>query len=402
MIRDTFQKLPEESVLEFIYRVCDEKDTYQLTWPQIAEILNSALSQNYSESFYRKGYLYNQFPAKLIEVSNLKKSPDPADIDEDLLELKKERVKLSDERSQVMGAIRRLAREDTLLEIAEEAARILRDKPILPNYQYLKVAGENQAILQLSDWHYGIEIKNTWNEYNPQIAKDRIIKLKSKVIDVIRNNKISTLYIANLGDLISGRIHETIRIQNRIDVITQSLEVAEILARLICELSQYCSVKYISCSDNHSRLEPKKESSLDLESLTRVIDPLLELRIKNAQLKNECGDVEFLNSPYGHDIATFTVFDYQVGAVHGHKDSPKNIVSNLSLMTQKHFNLILSAHLHHFNCDEQNNTLVISNGSLMGVDDYAETLRLTNKPSQNLIIVSNECIAEAIYRIELN
>lgn len=37
----------------------------------------------------------------------------------------------------------------------------------------------------------------------------------------------------------------------------------------------------------------------------------------------------------------------------------------------------------------------------MGTDDYASDLRLNNKPSQNLIIVSQESVAESIHKIIL-
>ena len=52
--------------------------------------------------------------------------------------------------------------------------------------------------------------------------------------------------------------------------------------------------------------------------------------------------------------------------------------------------------------DESHECLRISNGSLMGVDQYAQDLRLTNKPSQNMIIVSEENVCEVFYRILLD
>lgn len=400
-------KLDTESNIEYIYRVCSMKEPHSLTWPQVRDIINTELGYEYSESYYRKGFKNNNFPLALDTSDSI----DYAAIEDDkinelrdtLFELKKERIKNSDERLQIMAATRKIAREETLFEIAKEVAETLKSKPVLPNYEYKVNTGNKNAILQISDWHYGIEVNNPWNKYDPEIAKDRIIKLRSRVVDMIRDNKVNTLYIANLGDLISGRIHETIRIQNRIDIITQALEVSEILVEFLAYLSQYVNIKYISTTDNHSRIEPKKELSLDLESLTRLIEPLLEARVKNIQYeRKKCKNIEFIKSPYGPDIATFTIGDYKIGAVHGHKDSPKLVVNNVSLMTQANYDLILTAHLHHFSCDEQYNTVVVSNGSLMGVDDYAENLRLMNKPSQNLIIVSEESVVESIHRIVLN
>ena len=399
-------KLENESNIEFIYRVCSMKEAADLTWTKVRDIINNELGYEYSESWYRKGYKNNSFPISANDTCEIKYSEVEDDkineLRDTLFELKKERIKNADERTQIMTAARKLAREETLLEIARDAAEILKNKTILPNYEYIVNTGNKDAILEISDWHYGIEINNPWNIFNPEIARDRIIKLRSRVVEKIKENKVRTLYIVNLGDLISGRIHETIRIQNRIDVISQTLEVSEILIEFIAYLSQYADIKYISTTDNHSRIEPKKESSLDLESLTRIIEPYLESRIQNLKYENKCKNIEFIKSPFGHDIATFNIGKYKIGAVHGHKDSPKFVVNNVSLMTRNNYDLILTAHLHHFSADEQFSTVVVSNGSLMGVDDYAETLRVMSKPSQNFIVVSEVSVAESIHRIVLD
>ena len=395
-----------ESNIEYIYRVCSMKGSQGLTWSQIRDIINNELGLEYSESYYRKGYKNNSFPT--IDVDD---NIDYASVEDDkinelrdtLFELKKERIKNSDERTQIMAATRRIAREETLLEIATEVAKSLKNKPVmLTPFACADSTGTGDAILQISDWHYGIEVNNPWNIYNPCVAKARLSKLLVKVKDLIIKHGVRDLYIANLGDLISGRIHETIRIQNRVDVITRSLEVAECLVEFIANLSQVANIHYLSTSDNHSRMEPKKEASLDLESLTRLIDPLIESRIQLLQANKQCGSVEFIKTPYGPDIVTFKVAGWKVGAVHGHKDNPKSVVNNISLMTRDNYDLILTAHLHHFSCSEEYNCVVVSNGSLMGVDDYAENLRVMSKPTQNLIILSADSPADSIHRIVLD
>ena len=107
---------------------------------------------------------------------------------------------------------------------------------------------------------------------------------------------------------------------------------------------------------------------------------------------------------YSDDIITFDVMGgkYRVAGVHGHKDRPNKVIDNLTLMTKTHYDLILSAHLHHFSCDEKNETLHISNGSLMGVDSYAKDLRLSSRASQNLIFVTEDSVVDYIHRVILN
>ena len=71
-------------------------------------------------------------------------------------------------------------------------------------------------------------------------------------------------------------------------------------------------------------------------------------------------------------------------------------------MTKEHFDVILTAHLHHFSADEKCDSVVISSGSLMGTDEYAQRLRLYSKPSQNVIICSADNPIEVFYRITLD
>ena len=101
------------------------------------------------------------------------------------------------------------------------------------------------------------------------------------------------------------------------------------------------------------------------------------------------------------DIITFNCNGFRVAGVHGDRDKPTKVIGNISRLTKEHFDLVLTAHLHHFSCDEQNRTLVISNGSLMGTDNYAESLRLDSAPSQNIIIVTEDNVAETIHRVIL-
>ena len=103
------------------------------------------------------------------------------------------------------------------------------------------------------------------------------------------------------------------------------------------------------------------------------------------------------------DIIAFNVLDgkYTIGAVHGHKDRVQKVVSNLTCATKIDFDMILTAHYHHFSGDEQNEVIVLSNSSLMGTDNYSKNGRLTAKPSQNFIVVNENSVCDYIHRIVL-
>lgn len=398
-------KYERETSNEYIARICSYKDSFGLNWEQIKDICNKELGNNYTESYYRKNYKRGLFGKKTDTDSSLcivdsLQSDDEDETEEQRLEsllkqIKEERIRLSDERVSNNAALRRLVREDTCKDIAEMFAEKMGSKKLLPSvppHRYTKIS-ENKAILVISDWHYGIDINSRFNVYNPEICRERVATLLNETNALCDANSVSELYVVNLADLISGRIHAQIRIQNREDVITQIMEVSEIVAELISELALKRKVHYVDCLDNHSRVEPNKNEHIDLESLCRITPWYLKLRF--ASNKN----VVFHENEFGEDIITFECNGFSIAGVHGDKDSPTKVNANISLLTQQHYDLILTAHLHHFSADEHTRTVIISNGSLMGQDDYAKKLRLDCAPSQNLIIVSNDNVVRALYRI---
>jgi predicted phosphodiesterase len=132
---------------------------------------------------------------------------------------------------------------------------------------------------------------------------------------------------------------------------------------------------------------------MDEEQLTRITHWYLKKRFENN--KNIC----ICENTYGNDIITLDIEGHSIGAVHGDKDAPSDVVEKLSLMTGKSFELILIGHLHHFGADEVDSCVVIQNGSLMGTDYYAVRLRKRSIPSQNIILINKDDVANDIHRI---
>ena len=377
-ISEDLKQLSQDELLVYLG---NNKSLFNLTFYDITDEMNERFNHSYSEGYWRRRY--HSLASNILEEVSADENKDNA-----LMALKLERYKLADERTQANAYYRRLSREQTIKEIAIEVADKISSKKILPQFDIAHRANDSkEAILCISDWHYGMDFTNYWNNYNPDIARERIVKLQDMVTKTIVDEGISRLHIVNLGDMIAGRIHLTIRLESRIDVITQTIEVSEILAEFIHALSQYAKIDYYDCADNHSRLEPNKKEALNLETLQRIIPWYLQTRLSNQN------DITIhTNNRYGEDIINFNIFDYKIAGVHGDKDRPIDVVNNINLLTKEHFDMILTAHLHHFSADEKDDTLIISNGSLMGTDTYSKNLRLYSRPSQNLIIATpNNC-----------
>lgn len=393
-------KTPEETISEFKKRLYVLKLRDNLfTWDDIVEAVNDVVSP----AERRKRDAYSREAHKLMKEGlldmddySVSESEETSTIDL-ITELRKERYKLSEERIQNNAYVRKLAREDTLKEIAENFAKEMSSKKILDIYDVpLYSFGSKEGILCLSDWHYGIIVNNYFNKYNPEICVNRVKELTKRVIDIGRLNHIKTLHVVNLSDLICGRIHLTLRLESREDIISQTMNVSEILAEMLTTLSKYFTITYRDCLDNHSRLEPNKKDSLELETMVRIIPWYLKSRLKDNK------NIDIIDNEYADDIIAFETLGHSVVAVHGHKDKLDKVIDNMTHMTRQRNELILTGHFHHFSADENHECLRLSNGSLMGVDTYANDLRLTSKPSQNMIIVSEDDVAEAIYKIKLD
>ena len=87
--------------------------------------------------------------------------------------------------------------------------------------------------------------------------------------------------------------------------------------------------------------------------------------------------------------------------MHGHLDKPQKVIENISLITRKSYDLICMAHLHHFSMDEKSGCRIVCNGALVGADKFSSNLRLYSKPSQTIIIVSEDRVCEDIHIVEL-
>ena len=111
---EKFRMRKNESFDEYKIRCYKEKQTSSISWKVLASIINDYTDTPRSESYYRKEC------RKLIQSGIL--THEEKSIKEDLQdivqEIKKERYKLQEERTQNNAYVRKIAREETLKDIA--------------------------------------------------------------------------------------------------------------------------------------------------------------------------------------------------------------------------------------------------------------------------------------------
>jgi len=387
----TIEKKMNETDEEYLIRLCSCKAELDLSWSDIADYMQEVTGVKKDESVYRKWW--TSFSAGMKYQQNVNPDERMAELQGKELFIKKELVKLSDTRSELLRDIRAKARQESLSEQIKNF--VIDNNLVLRARSEVSKQSNVSAILVFSDAHYGLYTNHAFNKYSPEIFIDRMSKLRDETIRYIKANGVSTLHFLNLNDSISGIIHTTTRLDNRKNVIEQVMGVTELISQFLDEVSRYCNVEYYSCIDNHSRCMANKSENIADENYSLLIDWYLKEKFKNV------ASVHFNDNAYGSDIINFSVYGWNYLAVHGDKDKVNNVTQNMTLMTHKFYDAIFTAHYHHIEAKEVGDTMVFSNGSICGVDNYAKDLRCSGKPSQTLYIVTPEHPYESVNIIRL-
>lgn len=315
------------------------------------------------------------------------------ELEDKIIEMKKERVKLSNQNRKLSKKVRELANLEEIRDDINNAILNLEKIDYKP-FCYGGLLNTSEASLLLSDLHYGLEVNDKLNVFNIDVAKERLFKLRNKTIEHCGNHNVGKLHIELCGDLISGGINLQSRIEDREDVISQVMKCAEELSIFILELSKHIkNIVVHSTIGNHSRVVPSKNESIPRENFERIIVWFIQERLK--------------------DVKNITVEEMQVDhvkyvlengqnvlMVHGHLDKPQKVVQNFERMHRDYkIDYVHMGHYHNYNNFEQFGANILVNGNFCGQDQYAKSLRLYSKPSQALQVYIGDDVCT--YKIHL-
>ena len=391
---ELLKKMDNEDENAFIWRVCEHKDMIG-TWQDVCNLLNKELNHEYNESWYRKEYqsFKRLFSAIKDDILN-KEYLD--ELDDKLQEIEKERVRLRDERTERSKSIRIEARVENKLDLLEDAVKNIGKIEYNIQPQLHHITSDNDMIVILSDLHIGQTFCSGWGRYNSEVAKDRMSQYLSRIIDIQKLHNCENCFVSLQGDMISNSIHKTIAITNRENVIEQIILASEMISSFIAELSQHFNcVNVVSVVGNHSRID-RKEDALKDERLDSLIEWYAKAKL------DSIGNVNFIAS-FDNTMSIFCVRDKHYVSVHGDYDKfDINGVARLSMMIGFIPYCILFGHKHFPATSEVNGVKLIQAGSIPGSgDDHTIELRLSGRPSQTVLICSENGI-ECNYTIELD
>lgn len=379
---------------QLIFRICSSKEEIG-TWQDVADILNNILGYNYDESKYRKDFA----TFSRVYAANEQKFIDDEDHLQEMRaarqELQKEKQKLSDERTQYYKLLREQARRESFADMIKNI--ICGDvKPLDLNIGRLPIAAsDNDLIVHITDIHTGIEINNWKNTFNQDVLKMRLEWYMDKIIEIQQRHKSENCFIV-IGEILSGIIHNNLRLQNNMDLMEQFKYISELLAVCLIKLSAYFkAIKVFVTPGNHSRIVAKKEDSLDGENMDILLPFYLKARLQNAH------NISIENNDVEPEMAMFNVRGNTVMAAHGHKDAPSSVVQNMTMLFGIKPDIVLLGHRHLNGLETVYDTKVISSGCISGTDDYAMSIRKANKPEQTVSVIDETGLV-CLYDIKLN
>ena len=357
------------------------------SWEEVVKVLGI----NKSGEQYRKWILGERYKRNLVDknpkvlddktVSEVTSEDVSGSLIEQKHNLEKERMRLRDERTSINRTLRNEARLERFIQTVQEVAHQYKDLPTVVKGVVNWNIPTTEAVYGLSDLHLGPIVENYLNTYNYEEAVARVNKIASDVIFYCRLHNVSTLHFLNLGDLIAGIIHPTIRLEQEYDVIEQVMRVSELVAELVNTLQQAAPrVTYRSVVDNHARVMPDKNQHIELENLNRIVDLFVEERLKKT-------DVEFVKDNLDIGIGHFRLESGKhFFFMHGHEDKKTSVVQDMMGLTHIFPDYIMMAHYHNSAEHTFQGAKLFVTGSVIGTDQYAFGKRLFGQPEQKLLI----------------
>lgn len=396
---DTTRK-ESENEFQYLWRLGQAKDSglLDIDWNGIADLMNKYFGdpdKPYSEAAWRKPY---QMAKKFLEngvFNNLSEDEYFKELRLQKQEIQKEKRKLYDERLDINRRLREESRLETTIEKFENILSNVSNNRYL-SYSPTISEGENDMIVCLSDLHIGATYYGFDGTYDSLIAKERLEKYLSKIIEIQETHHAENCVCLLLGDLISGSIHKAISVTNKENVIEQVKLACEYISDFVYELGKYFkTVELRGVAGNHSRLEDKEDALLG-ERLDTLILWFIKSMLKNVE------NISVIDEDIDDTLSTFFVRDKLYFGVHGDFDTTSDTsISKLILWAKMTPYCVVCGHKHFPAMTDVSGIKVVQSGSLGGSgDEYTRQKRLTGKPSQTVLVVNDKGI-KCCYPIEL-
>lgn len=207
-----------------------------------------------------------------VSVSEVKSRVDPPN---ELRDLRTENAGL---RRKVSGLKQEVGHLDNYFQDIKESLQAAGPVKIVPYTpaKSVKVGSPCTLVAHFTDWHYGARQESDeiegMGEFNVAHCSNRVLNLAHDILDWVQVHRhgyeVPKAAVIVTGDLISGDIHDELRITNELPSPAQAVGAARLLANVVGVLAANFPevVVHFIVADNHSRLTKKpiaKEEGLN-------------------------------------------------------------------------------------------------------------------------------------------
>lgn len=406
MITDSIiQRKENESNFEWKLRLITLKLNREidLDWIEIRDLLELSCSPDHLRKTAYGIYEYQAYIENQRE-KNIESDEILNELEMKKIELLEERKKLQVVRGEYNKIAREKSRKDLLFEYVAEKIEEIGTLPS-PTFEPLQINDEGKAgLLGFGDEHFGKEFISNNNAYNEQIYLERMNKLLNETIKVIQKEQLDELTVLNGADSVEGmalRVSQLTTLQY--GFVDQVIKYARYKVEWLKELSKYVKVRYIHIpSANHTelRLHSSNRGEMPKEDVERIISVYIHDMLKD----NERIDVPI----YEDGIVDFKLLNFNIAACHGHQlKGKKNALKDISMLKRTFFDYLYVSHFHHGSSltvgeAETNNMEVVQLPSIMGSDEYSDSLFTGAKAGANLSIYEENKGRTISYKFVLN
>ncbi|MEH7790431.1 hypothetical protein [Bacillus pumilus] len=379
----------DENIKQWKLRICENYKEYGLSnWNEVAEVINKETGDKKGESAYRKWFTnFNEgrdYQKEVVAEGN------GAIVELELkkIEVMEERKKLQAIKNEIHKKTRIKGRNELMYEHVTAAIENQPSLP-LPSFKVLQPNHKQRAaILGFGDEHFGKEFKSMNNEYNEKIYLERMAQLLSDTVECIQKESLNELVVLNGADSVEGmalRVSQLTPLQY--GFMDQVIKYSRYKVEWLKELSKYVKIKYIHIpSANHTelRLHGTSRGEMPKEDVERIIATYIHDMLQ----ENDRIEVPL----YDDGIVDFDLLEFEFVACHGHQiKNKKNAIRDLSQLKRKFYDYMYISHFHHGNMltvgeAAGHNVQVIQLPSVMGSDEYSDSLMTGAKAGANLSI----------------
>ncbi len=393
----SFEKEPgqytEEEIYDICVRFCEDIPLGERSWDELQGLLGTigrnglprkgeALRTHFKKMRYDKGeVIHNEKMLSGQTVGDMTFPEFEEKVEDIKRDLYKQQVKTRDTWNAYRKTMRAEARNEDFQDMLKDAVEKGCGKLEPKEFAGEEIDDEKEMIVLFSDLHLGVEIDKYFNKYNVEIARERVHKYFTRILERCELEHPAKIHFLNLGDLCAGHIHTNGRLEQEVDVIEQITTACEILAENLARLQDAApEVFYRSCTDNHSRMTPSFKENLERENYGRLIDFYLKARLDGS-------NIIFADDNLDEEVGYFELLNgKKVVFAHGHHDNYNTVCQAYMGATREFIDYILLGHFHSTKAKSFQGSKVIINGSIVGTDQYAYSKRLFGDPEQSILM----------------